>query len=75
MSAGKLVHKDTNTVVNIGDSVQSERDGEITVYKVMGWRKPHKVSSSGRIFVQSKNSDFEQSFFPHVFDLKIVGYD
>lgn len=72
MSAGRLVHKHTGDQVNIGDIVMGRDGDELTV---MGWRKPHKISSSGRIFVKGDNDKFEQQFFPHVFDLKIVDFD
>lgn len=71
MGAGRLVHKETGDVVNIGDKLT--RDGQ--EYTVQGWRKPHKVSSSGRVFVKIDEDTFERQLFPHVFDLEIVDYD
>jgi len=47
-------------------------------YIVVGYRKPHKISSSGRVFVKLRGTDendFEHSYFPHVFGLEIVDYD
>lgn len=71
MSAGRLVHKDTGEEIKIGVTLKS-RDGDVTL---IGFRKPHKPSSSGRVFVKADDDTFEQSLFPHVFDLKIVDYD
>lgn len=72
MGAGRLVHKETGDQVNIGDKLL-DRDGSTVI--VQGWRKPHKISSSGRVFVKGDDDTFEQQFFPHVFDLEIVDYD
>lgn len=74
MSAGKLIHKDTLKAINVGDVV-ADRDG--VEFEIKGWRKPHKPSSTGRVFVvlTSAPDDFENSFFPTVFDLKIVDFD
>lgn len=72
MSAGKLVHIETGNVVNIGDKILY-KDGRETI--VLGWRKPHKLGSTGRIFVKAENDNFESSFFPNVFSLKIIDYE
>ena len=71
MSAGRLVHKDTGKEVLIGATLKG-RNGDVTL---IGFRKPHKPSSSGRVFVEAVDDTFEQSLFPHVFDLEIVDYD
>ena len=70
MFGGKLVRRD-GTAVPLGATLKS-RDGEEFVVK--GWRRPHKPSSTGRVFVVSKDrpDDFERQFFPSVFDLEIV---
>jgi len=71
MGAGRLVDKDGNDV-KIGATITAG-DGES--FTLMGWRKPHKISSTGRVFVKNDNDSFEQSFFPNVFDLKIIEHD
>ena len=74
MSAGRLVDKDGNDV-KIGATLTS---GQGDKYVLFGWRKPHKISSTGRVFVKPEGFDdstFEQQFFPTVFGLKIVDFD
>lgn len=74
--AGRLVHKNNGKEVKIGDIVRYTRDDEVTEYEIMGWRKPHKPSSSGLVFVRVKNTDdFQRHYYPHVFDLEIVDYE
>ena len=68
--AGRLVDKDGKDV-QIGASVTS---GDGVFFVLMGWRRPHKVSSTGRVFVQRKGDKFDRSYFPHVFGLKIVDH-
>lgn len=70
----KLVHKESLREIPLGSKLTTERNGEVTEYILRGWRKPHKPSSSGRVFVNRVDTPdgFENSFFPHVFDLKIV---
>ena len=75
MSAGRLVNRETGEEVAIGSTIKSFRDEE---YILRGFRKPHKPSSTGRVFVKRPDADeneFEESFFPGVFDLEIVDYD
>jgi hypothetical protein len=73
MSAGKLVHKETGEELVIGACLNW--DG--IEYELRGWRRPHKSSSSGRVFVVRADNPngFEKSLFPHVFDLEIVDYE
>ncbi len=75
MSAGRLVSRETGEEVAIGSTVTSFRDEK---FVLNGFRKPHKPSSTGRVFVKrvdADENDFEESFFPGVFDLEIVDYD
>jgi hypothetical protein len=75
-AAGRLVRKDNGEEVKIGDIL--DLNGE--KFELKGWRRPHKPSSSGRVFVIATDdvrgiSDFEKHFFPHVFDLEIVDFE
>jgi len=72
MSAGKLIDKETRKELKIGDKVFNKEGKEYTVY---GWRKPHKVGSTGKVFVKAENSIFESRFFPSVFNLEIIDYE
>ncbi len=75
MSIGRLVRKSDGTEVPIGAKLTSDNDGE--EYELKGFRKPHKPSSSGRVFVVPMEDieGFEHSYFPHVFGLEIVDHD
>ncbi len=71
MSAGRLVRKDTDEDVKIGDVLTSSQ-GER--YILRGWHAPHKISSTGRVFVAREESpDDEEQYFPTVFELEIIG--
>lgn len=72
MGAGKLVHRETGDVVNIGDKLIANDGHEVIL---QGWRKPHKPSSTGRVFVKSETDTFELQFFPSVFNLEIIDYE
>ena len=70
--AGRLVKK-SGEEVNIGDVV-TDRDN--VQYVVQGWRRPHKVSSTGRVFVKLNVSEsFEAQYFPSVFGLEIIDHE
>lgn len=69
MSAGRLVKKGTDEDVPIGTKLIS---GDGIEYTLQGWRVPHKISSTGRVFVTRPDDEFEMSFFPTVFDLEII---
>lgn len=79
-AAGRLVTKDDGTEIPIGSTLKNN-DG--TEFILKGWRRPHKASSSGRVFVSKvlKNIGerteevFERHLFPHVFGLKIVDHE
>lgn len=59
----KLVYKDTNREVKVGDSVILF-DG--TVGKVTYFRPPHKSSSSGKISVRLNGDSFDSEYFVSV---------
>ena len=65
----KFVYED-GTEVRKRDSVISFRGDE---YVVTGWREPHKVSSTGRIFVRACDTRDDCEFFPSVFGMKWEG--
>ena len=69
--SGRLVRRGTQEEVCIGDKLIQEGEE----FEIMGWRRPHKPSSSGRVFVKTKNDTFERSLFPGVFDLEIIDFD
>ena len=57
-----LVYKKTGETVEIGDMAEIGR-GETV--KVIGIEKPHKPSSTGRVYVQFDN-EVDSSYFPSV---------
>lgn len=69
----RLLHPD-GMEAKVGEVLQS--DGK--KYRLVGWREPHTINSSGRVFVKRAGrfplrgvaGPMEESFFPHVFDLK-----
>lgn len=71
-AAGRLVTKSDGIELPIGAIIKDNNGIEFTL---KGWRRPHKASSSGRVFVMKKNDVFERQFFPHVFGLEIVDHE
>lgn len=79
-AAGKLVTRGDNVEIIIGTILTDNKGIE---FVLKGWRRPHKASSSGRIFVSKilKNKGerteeiFERHLFPHVFDLEIIDHE
>lgn len=59
----KLVYTKTLLPVKEGDEVKTRTGHVVTV---VGWRKPHKPSSTGRVCVQYENRQSE--FFPSVIE-------
>ncbi len=72
MSIGRLVRKSDGTEVPIGSTL-STSDGD--EYELIGFRKPHKPSSSGRVYVKMETDTFETALFPHVFGLEIIDHE
>lgn len=70
-ASGRLVDKDGNDV-KIGATITTNDDESFTL---MGWRRPHKPGSTGRVFVKNDSDNFEQQFFPGVFGLKIIEHE
>ena len=71
MSSGTLVNKETGEEIKIGTRLT--RDGETVT--LIGWRAPHKISSTGAVFVQPDNDTFERKYFPSVYGLEIINHD
>jgi hypothetical protein len=66
----QLVYEATNKPVQIGDDAETFR-GEPVV--VLGIVKPHKPSSTGRVYVKpADNSGCGQEFFPSVIGAKWI---
>ena len=63
----KLINED-GVEVKEGQRMLTFRGEEV---EVVGWRAPHKPSSSGRVMVKNVNGDFCE-FFPSVIGCKIV---
>ena len=63
----KLINED-GVEVKEGQRVLTFRGEEV---EVVGWRAPHKPSSSGRVMVKNVAGDFRE-FFPSVIGCKIV---
>jgi len=59
----KLVYKDTNNEVKVGDSVILF-DG--TVGKVTYFRPPHKSSSSGKVSIRMDGDSFDSEYYVSV---------
>lgn len=64
----KLVNKDGKPV-EVGTKVKSVNHD--MTYSVAGGTPPHKVGSSGRIWVKTAEGK-SLEYFPHVFDMKWV---
>lgn len=67
-----LRDKETKNHVENGDTVQ-DRYGD--TFTIMGFRPPHKPSSSGFVWVEGLRPDDSwgtQEFYPFVFGLEIV---
>lgn len=60
----KLIHPD-GTEVKVGDIVQGN---DLVNMQVMRVDKPHKPSSTGRVYVMPFHQEW-QSYFPGVFNL------
>lgn len=66
---GRLVNA-SGATINVGDKVTSFR-GEVAT--VQGWFKaPDGSASTGRIHVIFDGDDGERSFYPSVFECKVV---
>ena len=63
-----LVHENSKLLVKVGDFIVSGDDE----YKVVTWRRPHKVGSTGRVYVHHNGSTQVQEYFPSVCGLKWV---
>ena len=67
----QLVDKESGRQVYPGEDFLTFR-GELVTLK--GGQPPHKVGSSGRVYVEDETG-FESSFFPSVIDLMWVEVD
>jgi len=65
----KLVKEKTMESVKIGDKVVSFRGEEGTLVDFM---EPHKASSSGRVYVQCKDKDYVDQWYPGVIGCEFV---
>jgi len=65
---------DSGSLVIEGDIVRCSRGEEWEVCRGIG-APPHKSSSTGRIWVKQKRGDWNQEFFPSVFNCKWVEVD
>ena len=63
----KLINEDGVEVME-GQRVLTFRGEEV---EVVGWRSPHKSSSSGRVMIKDVVGNFRE-FFPSVIGCKIV---
>ena len=54
-------------VVTDGDLVKCFRGDN---YIVTGWREPHKIGSTGRVYVKEFEGDGTAEYFPSVFEMK-----
>ena len=64
----KLIYVHSGKEVEVGDIVRTTKGEQ---YRVTGWRKPHKPSSTGRVIVKEVPTDLlepfkDQEFFPNV---------
>lgn len=64
----ELHDSDTGELILPGDVVEFFRTGEQA--EVTGGRPPHKVSSTGRVYVKPIGSTDIREYFPSVFNLK-----
>lgn len=64
----RLVYRDNGNEVKIGDIIYLDGDGreEDECVKVMSIEKPHKPSSTGRVYVQQSGFSMQRSYFPSV---------
>lgn len=65
----KLVHKDTGIECDKGDIVSDFRMNDAVV---MGGQPPHKISSTGKVFVKRTGFEMTDTYYPSVFNLKWV---
>lgn len=59
----RLVYTATGEEVKVGDVVTTERG---TPMKVISFSKPHKPSSSGKVFVEVVNDNWKQEYYVSV---------
>ena len=67
----KLINRETREEVKEGTIVTDFR-GDTAV--LVGFREPHKPSSTGRVLVKEEGSQFSSEYFPSVFGLEIVDH-
>jgi len=67
----KLINKETRKEVKEGAIITDFR-GDTAV--LVGFREPHKPSSTGRVSVKEDGSSFAREYFPSVFGLEIVDH-
>lgn len=63
MAAMILVRESDGTPLKVGDKVKTFR-GENRILR--GWREPHTINSSGRVFVSTTPNGREEQYFPSV---------
>lgn len=67
----RLIRKDTGEEVT--EEFTTTARGDTEKVKVTGYSAPHKLGSTGRVFVRDENGVTE-GFFPSVFGLEIVDH-
>ena len=59
----RLIYKDTNNEVRVGDVVKTFRGDSVEVVTL---EKPYHSSSTGRVYVKHPGSEWTSSYFPSV---------